>query len=66
MTDISRPGPGLLLATMEYNLGDQRWTHTFLSKRLDDDDFEAQLNEAGLTMSGFLDGDRGWVRAVPR
>ncbi|MEV6987136.1 class I SAM-dependent methyltransferase [Sphaerisporangium sp. NPDC051017] len=66
MTNISRPGPGLLLATTEYNLGDRKWTQTFLSKRQDDDYFEAQLNEAGLTMAGFLDGDRGWVRTVPR
>jgi SAM-dependent methyltransferase len=66
MTNISHPEPGLLLATTEYNLGDRQWSHTFLSKRQDDDYFEAQLGEAGLKMAGFLDGDRGWVRAVPR
>jgi hypothetical protein len=65
MTDISRPGPGLLAATMEYTVGERRWTHTFVSKRLEDDDLEAALGRAGLTMAGFLDGDRGWVRAVP-
>ncbi|AWS48248.1 bifunctional 2-polyprenyl-6-hydroxyphenol methylase/3-demethylubiquinol 3-O-methyltransferase UbiG [Streptosporangium sp. 'caverna'] len=66
MTEISRPEPGLLAATMEYTVDDRRWTHFFLSRRLDDDFLEAELGEAGLTMSGFLDGDRGWVRAVPR
>ncbi|GII85448.1 methyltransferase [Sphaerisporangium siamense] len=63
---LERPGPGLLLLTLEYTLGDRQWTHTYLSKRLDDDYLEAQLNEAGLTISGFLADDRGWVRAVPR
>ncbi|MFC7644396.1 hypothetical protein ACFQX6_29605 [Streptosporangium lutulentum] len=51
---------------MEYTVDDRRWTHFFLSKRLDDDFLEAELSEAGLELSGFLDGDRGWVRAVPR
>ena len=62
----SRAEPDLLAATMEYTVGDRRWTHFFLSRRLDDDFLEAALGEAGLTMSGFLGGDRGWVRAVPR
>jgi hypothetical protein len=66
MTQVSRPEPDLLAATMEYTVDDQRWTHSFLSRRLDDDFLEAELGQAGLTMAGFLDGDRGWVRAVPR
>jgi SAM-dependent methyltransferase len=66
MVEVNRPEPGFLDATMEYTIGDRRWTHSFLSRRLDDDFLEAALGEAGLTMSGFLDGDRGWVRAVPR
>lgn len=66
MRDIERPEPGYLAATMEYTVGDRRWTHFFLSRRLDDDVLEQALNDAGLTMSEFLDGDRGWVRAIPR
>ncbi|GGL48900.1 class I SAM-dependent methyltransferase [Planomonospora parontospora] len=66
MKDISRPGPGLLKATMEYVVGERRWTHTFVSRRLDDDRLGRELGRAGLTLSGFLDGDREWVRAVPR
>ncbi|GAA3794131.1 class I SAM-dependent methyltransferase [Sphaerisporangium flaviroseum] len=65
MTEVSRPGPDLLAATMEYTAGDRRWTHFFLSRRLDDDFLESELRAAGLTPAGFLDGDRGWVRAVP-
>ncbi|WP_203863548.1 class I SAM-dependent methyltransferase [Planobispora rosea] len=66
MTDVHRPGPGLLEATMEYTVGDRHWTHTFLSRRLDDDLLESELNRAGLTISEFLEPSREWVRAVPR
>lgn len=66
MTGVSRPGPDLLAATMEYVAGDRRWTHFFLSRRLDDDFLESELNQADLTISGFLEGNREWVRAVPR
>jgi hypothetical protein len=66
MTEISRTGPDLIAATVEYTLGDRSWTHFFHSRRFNDDFLEAELGEAGLTMSGFLDGDRGWVRAAPR
>jgi hypothetical protein len=65
MTEVSRPGPDLLAATMEYTVGDQQWTHSFVSKRLDDDYLTALLAMAGLRLAGFVDGDRGWVRAVP-
>lgn len=66
MTDVSRPEPGLLAATMEYTVGDRRWTHFFLSRRLDDDFLARELDDAGLAMDGFIGGDRGWVQAVPR
>ncbi|WP_432924119.1 hypothetical protein ACQPZZ_28600 [Microbispora sp. CA-135349] len=65
MTNVSRPEPDLLDATMEYVVGDRRWTHTFVSRRRTDDRFAELLREAGLTMEGFLGGDRRWVRAVP-
>jgi SAM-dependent methyltransferase len=66
MTRVNRLAPDLLEATMEYTFGEQRWTQTFLSHRLDDDRLEQELNQVGLTISGFLNDDRGWVRAVPR
>lgn len=65
MIELARPAPGLLSATMEYVIGDRRWTHSFTTKRLDDDFFAAELRDAGLEMSGFVEGDRGWVRARP-
>jgi SAM-dependent methyltransferase len=63
--DLSRPAPDLLAATTEYVVGDRRWTHTFVSKRLDDDFLAAALARAGLTMRGFLNDDRAWVHAWP-
>ncbi|MCC5580845.1 class I SAM-dependent methyltransferase [Microtetraspora sp. AC03309] len=65
MTAVDRPEPHLIDATMEYTVGDRRWTHTFLSRRLDDDFLAAELDAAGLAMAEFLRGDRGWVRALP-
>ncbi|GIH26468.1 methyltransferase [Acrocarpospora phusangensis] len=65
VTDIRRPGPDLLGATMRYTVNDRTWTHTFLGRRLDDDFLEESLNAAGLTITGFLAHDRGWVRAEP-
>jgi SAM-dependent methyltransferase len=63
--DLSRPAPDLLAATTEYVVGDRRWTHTFVSKRLDDDFLAAALARADLTMGGFLNDDRAWVHAWP-
>lgn len=65
MTDIHHPEPGRLAATMEYTIGQHRWTHSFVSQRLEDDYLTAVLAEAGLRPVGFIDGDRGWVRAEP-
>lgn len=65
MIDVSRPEPDLLAATMEYVVDERRWTHYFVSRRRTDARFEELLREAGLTMAGFLGGDREWVRALP-
>ncbi|GIH14998.1 class I SAM-dependent methyltransferase [Rugosimonospora africana] len=65
MVDVRRPGPGLLAATMEYTVGDHHWSHSFVTKRLDDDYLATLLAEVGLRLAGFVAGDRGWVRAVP-
>jgi hypothetical protein len=65
IVEVHRPKPGLLAATIEYTVGHHRWTHSIVSKRLDDDYLTAVLDEVGLRLAGFVDGDRGWVRAVP-
>ena len=63
---LSHPAPDLLAATTEYTIGERRWTHFFVSKRLDDAQFEHELERADLTIVEFIDGDREWVRAIPR
>ena len=65
MRNVSRPGPDLVSATMEYVDGDRVWTQTFTARRLDDADLRAVLDGAGLRLDRYLTEDRGWLRAVP-
>ena len=65
LRDLSRPGPGLLAATVEYQVGERVWTQTFTAERVGDEDLEAALGEAGLAVDAYLTGDGSWVRAVP-
>jgi SAM-dependent methyltransferase len=64
--DISRPRPGLLTATVEYQAGERVWTQTFTTGRLDDQDLAADLAATDLALDAFLTEDRTWIRAVPR
>jgi SAM-dependent methyltransferase len=65
LRDLHRPGPGLLAATVEYQVGDRVWTQSFTTERLDDAALAAALAEAGLAVDAYLTGDGSWVRAVP-
>ena len=65
LRDLTRPGPGLLAATVEYQVGDRVWTQSFTAERLDDEALAAALAEAGLAVDAYLTGDGSWVRAVP-
>ena len=70
LCDLSRPGPGLLAATVEYRVGERIWTRSFTAERLDDAALaaalaEAGLAEAGLAVDAYLTGDGSGVRAVP-
>jgi SAM-dependent methyltransferase len=65
LRDLARPGPGLLSATAEYQVGERVWTQWFTAERLDDDQLAAALGEAGLAVDAYLTGDGSWVRAVP-
>ena len=65
LRDLRRPGPGLLAATVEYQVGDRVWAQSFTTERLDDQALAAALAEAGLTVDAYLTGDGSWVRAVP-
>jgi hypothetical protein len=65
LRDLGRPGPGLLAATAEYQVGERIWTQTFTTERLDDGALAAALAEAGLAVDAYLTGDGSWVRALP-
>jgi SAM-dependent methyltransferase len=65
LRDLRRPGPGLLAATVEYQVGDRVWAQSFTAERLDDRALAAALAEAGLAVDAYLTGDGSWVRAVP-
>jgi SAM-dependent methyltransferase len=65
LRDLRRPAPGLLAATVGYQVGHRVWTQSFTAERLDDDALAAALGEAGLELDAYLTGDGSWVRAVP-
>jgi SAM-dependent methyltransferase len=65
LRDLRRPGPGVLAATVEYQVDDRVWTQSFTTERLDDDQLAAALAEAELAVDAYLTGDGSWVRAVP-
>ena len=65
LRDLRRPGPGLVAATAEYQVGERVWTQTFTAERVDNLALEAALGEAGLAVDAYLTGDGSWVRAVP-
>ena len=65
LRDLRRPAPGLLAATVEYQVGDRVWTQWFTARRLDDAELADVLAQAGLVVDAYLTGDGSWVRAVP-
>jgi hypothetical protein len=65
LRDLRRPGPGLLAATVEYQVDERVWTQSFTTERLDDQALAGALAEAGLAVDAYLTGDGSWVRAVP-
>jgi SAM-dependent methyltransferase len=65
LCDVSRPAPGLLSATAEYEVGGQIWTHAFTTMRLDDEQLRAALGSAGLVLDRYLTDDKQWIRAIP-
>jgi SAM-dependent methyltransferase len=65
LRDVSRPAPNLVLATVEYVVGDRCWTQTFTSMRLDSAELADALASAGLRLDRYLTEDNAWFRAVP-
>jgi spermidine synthase len=65
LRNLSRPAPGLVSATAEYQAGDRVWTHSFTAARLDEPALHAILADAGLTFDRYLTDDHQWLRALP-
>lgn len=65
LRELSRPAPGLLSATVEYQAGDRVWTQSFTTARLDEPALRKALAAAGLALDRYLTEDRQWLRAVP-
>ncbi|WP_184672163.1 class I SAM-dependent methyltransferase [Saccharothrix violaceirubra] len=63
--EIRRVGDDLIVATLEYRLDGQVWTHRITNHLLDDDALAACLRAADLELESFLTEDRSWVRARP-
>ncbi|WP_058041175.1 class I SAM-dependent methyltransferase [Streptomyces roseifaciens] len=57
--------PGVRSVHVECVFPDARWTQTFLSCPLTDEEFEHALAQAGLVVDGYLTEDHTWVRALP-
>ena len=65
LRDVTRPEPGLVHATVEYQAGDLVWTQTFGTRRLEDAELRELLVAAGLALDRYLTDDHAWLRAVP-
>jgi SAM-dependent methyltransferase len=59
---IDREDP-LLSTTIRYQVGEQRWTHTFTACRLSEDELAATLRDAGFGEPRWLTPDRSWLAA---
>jgi SAM-dependent methyltransferase len=58
-------GPGVRSVHVEYEFPDGRWTQTFLSRPLDDAQFDGLLAKAGLAVQRYLTDSHVWVLARP-
>lgn len=61
---VHRDGP-LLTTTIEYHAGNQRWTHTFTTRRLTDEELTNALHNAGFSLIRWLTDDHAWLAATP-
>lgn len=58
--------PGVRSVHVENIFPDARWTHTFHSRPLSTEEFEAALTQAGLTLQTYLTEDGIWAKARPQ
>jgi SAM-dependent methyltransferase len=63
--DLSRPVPGVLVATMVYDVGDERFEQTFTAYDVDDDQLASLAETVGLRVDAVVDDRGAWVRLTP-
>jgi SAM-dependent methyltransferase len=63
LRDLERPAPGLLSATVEYQVAERVWSQSFTAARVDDEQLAADLGAVGLAFDRQLTGDGRWVSA---
>jgi SAM-dependent methyltransferase len=62
---LARWEPPRLHAKVEYQVGDNVWTHAWISYQLTDQQVAADLAAAGLRFGDWLTDDHAWFTAVP-
>ncbi|MUN37655.1 class I SAM-dependent methyltransferase [Actinomadura litoris] len=65
LSELERLDPERCAATIEYRMGERRWTHSFVSRRLGEEELPEVLAASGLRLDRFLDEGHGWVAARP-
>jgi SAM-dependent methyltransferase len=50
-------------ATMEYGVDGKTWRQSFEAELLDEDELASALSASGLSFTGWLDRNRGWLEA---
>lgn len=65
MSELDHPAPELVSATVQYEVGDRVWTHSFVAKRLSEAAVRAELAQVGLAFDSYLTQNLHWIRARP-
>jgi hypothetical protein len=60
--EVRRDGP-LLTTTVGYDVGTRRWTHTFTTRLVTDEELADLLRHAGFGDIEWLGDDRTWLAA---
>jgi diadenosine tetraphosphate (Ap4A) HIT family hydrolase/GNAT superfamily N-acetyltransferase len=61
LTDVEHPAPGVLRATMVYEVGDRTFRQPFEAREVDDERLTDLADGAGLRIAERLTDDGGWV-----
>jgi SAM-dependent methyltransferase len=65
LVEVEHPMPGVLHATMMYEVEDATYRQPFVACDVDDERLGAMAAAAGLRVTGFLDASRTWAVLCP-